>query len=133
MTTTNTLDLSADIIDVRDIIARVEGLEIEREGLEESDPHRDADLASEHCQLAQIMADLQGMGGDEKWRGHWYPLTLIRESYFRTYAEELADDIGAIPRDAQWPLTCIDWEQAARELRYDYSSIDIDGATYWTR
>lgn len=133
MTTTNTLDLSADIIDVRDIIARVEELEAERDGLEDVDPARDADLASEHCQLAHILADLQGMGGDEQWRGHWYPLILIRDSHFRDYAEELADDIGAIPKDAGWPLTCIDWEQAARELRYDYSAIDIDGATYWTR
>ena len=133
MTTTTTLDLSADIIDVRDIIARVEELEAERDGIEESDPARDADLACEHCQLAQILVDLQGMGGDEQWRGHWYPVTLIRDSYFRDYAEELADDCGLIPKNAQWPMTCIDWERAARELRYDYSGVDIDGATYWTR
>ena len=39
---TITLDLSADIIDVRDIIARVEELEQEREGLDISSPERDA-------------------------------------------------------------------------------------------
>lgn len=32
------------------------------------------------------------------------------------YAQELAEDIGAISRDAQWPLYCIDWERAWREL-----------------
>lgn len=125
---TTTLDLSADIIDVRDIIARVE--EIMDGGCDEdgNTPH-DEELAA----LTAILADLQGMGGDEQWRGHWYPITLIRDSYFRTYAEELADDCGLIPRDAAWPLTCIDWEQAARELRYDYSGVDIEGVTYWTR
>lgn len=133
MTTITTLDLSANVIDVRDIIARVEELETERDGLENADPARDADLACEHTQLAHILADLQGLGGDEQWRGNWYPVTLIRDSYFRDYAEELADDCGLIPKDAQWPLTCIDWEQAARELRYDYSGVDIDGVTYWTR
>ena len=125
--TTTTLDLSADIIDVRDIIARVEELEPDVESIGEGD------IIAEWKALTAILADLQGMGGDEQWRGNWYPITLIRDSYFRTYAEELADDCGMIPRDAAWPLTCIDWEQAARELRYDYSGVDIDGVTYWTR
>lgn len=124
---TKTLDLSADIIDVRDIIARVEELEPDIESIGEGD------IIAEWKVLTAILADLQGMGGDEQWRGHWYPITLIRDSYFRTYAEELADDCGLIPRDAAWPMTCIDWEQAARELRYDYSAVDIEGVTYWTR
>lgn len=125
---TTTIDLSADLIDVRDIIARVEELEAEQS----SDPMA-FDNGDELDTLTTILADLQGMGGDEQWRGDWYPVTLIRDSYFRTYAEELADDCGLIPRDAAWPMTCIDWEQAARELRYDYSGVDIDGVTYWTR
>lgn len=128
MTTTTTLDLSADVIDVRDIIARFEELETLNEDMAASED-QDQELQA----LRAILADLQGLGGDEQWRGDWYPVTLIRDSYFRDYAEELADDCGLIPKDAQWPLTCIDWEQAARELRYDYSGVDIDGVTYWTR
>lgn len=123
-----TLDLSADLIDVRDLIARVEELEELEEGKHLTRPELE-----ELEELKAIMADLQGMGGDEQWRGDWYPLTLIRDSHFRDYAEELADDCGMIPKDAKWPLNCIDWEQAARELRYDYSGVDIDGMTYWTR
>lgn len=131
MTNISTLDLSADIIDVRDIIARVEELETELEAQDEDSC--DADTMAERNALVAILADLQGLGGDEQWRGDWYPLTLIRNGHFRGYAEQLADDIGAIPKDAQWPMTCIDWEQAARELRYDYSAVDIEGVTYWTR
>ena len=129
--TSTTLDLSADIIDVCDIIARVEELEelIEGEGCAD----QCQEYADEMSALQAILADLQGMGGDEQWRGDWYPLTLIRDSYFRDYAEELADDCGMIPKDAKWPLNCIDWEHAARELRYDYSGVDIGGVTYWTR
>ena len=59
--------------------------------------------------------------------------TLIRDSYFKDYAMELADDIGAIDNNASWPLTCIDWDQAARELQMDYSAVDFDGVTYWIR
>lgn len=125
---TTKLDLYADIIDVRDIIARLEELEAEQS----SDPMA-FNNGEELDTLTAIMEELAGMGGDEQWRGVWYPLTLIRDSYFRDYAEELADDIGAIPRDARWPMNCIDWDQAARELRYDYSGVDIGGVTYWTR
>jgi hypothetical protein len=60
--------------------------------------------------------------------------TLIRDSYFTEYAEELAEDIGAInPKVAGWPLNCIDWEKAARELKMDYTSGEFDGVTYWVR
>ena len=59
--------------------------------------------------------------------------TMIRESYFQDYAQELAEDIGAIPEGSKWPLTCIDWEQAARELQMDYSTINFDGVDYYVR
>jgi antirestriction protein len=58
---------------------------------------------------------------------------LIRESHFRDYAEQLAEDIGAINSDATWPNNCIDWERAARELRMDYTAVDFDGVTYLIR
>lgn len=59
--------------------------------------------------------------------------TLIRDSYFRDYAEELADDIGAIDHNAKWPVNCIDWNKAARELQMDYTSAEFNGVTYWAR
>lgn len=62
-----------------------------------------------------------------------YGAQLIRDSYFTEYAQELADDIGAINSDAGWPNSCIDWDQAARELKQDYTSIAFDGVTYWVR
>ena len=40
------------------------------------------------------------------------------------FAQEMADDCGMLDRDLSWPYTCIDWEWAARELMYDYSSHD---------
>lgn len=130
------LDTTADIIDVRDIIARVEELEEtlpevadDREAWAYANPEDAAELAT----LTALLAELNGMGGDEQWRGDWYPVTLIRGDYFRDYAQELAEDIGAVNADASWPNNCLDWDRAARELRTDYSSVEIDGATYWTR
>ena len=91
----------------------------------------DDDESEELKTLTDLLDDLKGNGGDEQWRGDWYPLTLIRDSYFKDYAQELAEEIDAIPNNAQWPCTCIDWEQAAQELRMDYSSTEYDGVTYW--
>lgn len=36
------------------------------------------------------------------------------------FAEDMAEQVGAIDRDAKWPMNCIDWEQAAKELMMDY-------------
>ena len=41
------------------------------------------------------------------------------------FAQEIAEETGALDSDAvksaMWPLYCIDWEFAARELMMDYS------------
>lgn len=151
----STLDLSADIIDVRDIIERAEEIESEicdKLGLDscelgdidlhdyarskqddDDSPFLGDDEIAEACTIRDLLGELNGMGGDEQWRGDWYPVTLIKESYFEDYARELADDIGAVSKDATWPNNCIDWEEAADMLKQDYSSLEIDGETYYTR
>lgn len=144
-------NIGDDVIDLRDIIERVEELRTVREdflaelaatahGKEEElgswldSQWRESEETEEEAEelraLEAFLSDMAGNGGDEEWEGHWYPVTLIRESYFETYAEELAEDIGAINRDLSWPYTCIDWEKAARELAWDYSSAECQGITY---
>lgn len=59
--------------------------------------------------------------------------TLIPESEFEDYARQTAEDIGAIPDNAQWPCTCINWKEAADELRQDYSEVEFQGTTYLVR
>ena len=121
--TTATLDLTADTIDVRDIIARYEELEAASDGLPD---------AVERTALAAILDDLRGYGGDEQWRGDWYPITLIRDSYFTYYAREMLEDCGTIPRDMpSWVE--IDWEATAGNVRMDYTPVEIDNATYYCR
>jgi len=121
-----------DLIDVRDIIARVEELEDELDSVEDSDG-TDGEERGELALLVGLLDELKGWGGDEQWKGYWYLITLIRDSYFEDYARELAEDIGAINADARWPNNCIDWEQAASELQTDYSSVEFEGVTYWYR
>jgi len=130
MNTQTYLDLTADIIDVRDIIARIEEVENDRSVLEQGDV--DSDLAGVWAVLDNILSDLKGNGGDEQWRGDWYSVTLIRESYFTRYARELLEDCGTIPRDLpKWVE--IDWDATAKHMLIDYASTEIDGVTYWYR
>ena len=128
------LDLSADIIDVRDIIERVEELEGllgNEEGTDEGWQGTDAEW-DELAMLQVLMADLRGNGGDEQWRGDWYPLTLIREPYFVDYVRELLEDCGDIPKDLPHYIH-IDWQATARDVGMDYTSTEIDGVTYFYR
>jgi len=60
-------------------------------------------------------------------------VTMIPESDFEEYAEELAEETGAIDVTAAWPLGAIDWEQAANELRQDYTHVVFDGVDYLAR
>jgi antirestriction protein len=127
-----------DTIDVRDVIARFEEITAQIETHEESEdretsPVEIMDLRAELTGLEDLLSELKGAGGDEQWRGDWYPITLIRESYFEDYARELADDIGAISRDAKWPNNHIDWEAAADELKSDYSTAEFSGETFYFR
>lgn len=47
------------------------------------------------------------------------------------YARDLAHDIGALPDGYAWPTSCIDWEQATRELFYDLTAVDApDGGVF---
>jgi hypothetical protein len=132
------VDMSADMIDVRDIIARVEHLEqLEQPGpvdLGEDNETAQDDLFAELRSLRAILEDLKGNGGDEEWRDHWYPVTLIREDYFEDYARELASDIGALSGpEMRWPHNHIDWKAAAEELTQDYTSCTIEGNDYYYR
>lgn len=62
--------------------------------------------------------------------GNSYEPTLILESTFVLYAEQLAEEIGAVDSDASWPNTYIDWEAAAEALAMDYTEVEFDGDTY---
>lgn len=61
-------------------------------------------------------------------------VTFVKDSYFEEYAEELAEDLGITSSKFQnWPYNCIDWSNAADQLKDDYSSVEFDGETYWYR
>lgn len=151
----NSIDNRDDIIDSRDVIARIEELEEEREALadalehanEEADDTQEgaaavetataalndwdnnSDEAEELKQLRALATEAEGYSDD--WR---YGATLIRDSYFKEYTIDLARDLhGKAIDNAEWPFSCIDWEKAADQLKQDYTALDFNGVEYWVR
>ena len=141
-----------NIIDSHDVIARIDELTEERDALAEdikeaesrlqgidadddSGPLDEARHALAAWDGADELAALEALVKEgEAYAPDWpHGETLIHASYFTEYAEQLADDIGAIDRDAGWPTTHIDWEAAAEDLKQDYTSIYFDGEEYFVR
>lgn len=129
---------SEDIIDSLDIIGRIGALESEME-----DAKGDWDGSSE-LTMPEALRDFKNAGlmdeleslrklrdeadGSPGWE---HGETLIRDSYFNEYAEQLAEDIGAISKNMTWPACHIDWDAASDTLKQEYMSVDFAGVEYW--
>jgi len=115
MSKTEPIDNTWDIIDTRDIIERINWLEgtIEEDEIEE----------------LKLLKELEEEGIPD-WE---YGATLIRESYWETYVEELANDIGAVDSINENHWLVIDWEATAENVRMDYSTVSFDGVDYYYR
>lgn len=106
---------------------RQDELEAAKTDLDNARSELTEDLQEELKLLRELAEQGEGYGD---WA---YGETLIHDSHFTAYAEQLAEDIGAVNPAAAWPLTHIDWEGAARDLKMDYTSIEFDGETFWMR
>lgn len=104
-----------DVIDLRDVEARIGYLAID-----EDDPEQDPDEKAELSRLRALVEECPSSSG-----------VLIRDSYFADYAEQFADDLGLIADASKWPFCCIDWERAADQLKADFHDVDFDGVEYW--
>ena len=146
-----TIEFNKDIIDFRDLTERYDELKDELENLSGKDQGDFGSfdkwveyiyenffdhnaLVDEITTIKKILDDTAGYGGDVEWQGNWYPLLLIKDSYFSEYVEDLVKDCGDIPSDIPWFIEKhIDWDGVASELQIDYGSIEINDITYWYR
>jgi hypothetical protein len=127
---------SDNVIDSRDVIARIRDLESEIEDILDSEDKEDWDKhdQEEVDDLRDELAALKALEEEASASPDWiYGETLIRDSYFTEYAQQLADDLGVIDRNAGWPTAYVDWDAAADALKQDYISVDYDGVEYWIR
>jgi hypothetical protein len=146
MTTSITND--EDIIDTRELIARIEDLESMKAALEEDVENATTQVeASDATRALNVFAQDEGLelkllldfaSECETLRDYHYGETLIRETYFTTYIERLIDECYPMPEgfdSGNWPFSHMkfDFEGAAEEAKIDYTCIEFDGVTYYAR
>lgn len=149
------------IIDSRDIIARMEELQSEREALaedvqtaeetlsdmdDETPSHERASAEETLSQARQELVEWDEENGDElktlqecneegEGYGDWsHGETMIHEDYREDYVQEWLSDCGDMPRDGFPSWIEIDWKATADNFfRYDYHEIQFGGETYYIR
>ncbi|QIK18319.1 hypothetical protein G7968_07695 [Ralstonia solanacearum] len=141
---TTPIDNTEDVIDSRDVIARIEELEdteatllinVEKglpSAVADHEAWKSGDEGQELTKLKALAEQCEGYGD---W-GHGE--TLIHEDHFVKYIEELIDDCYSLPKEltsGNWPYRhiTIDYEAAAEEAKVDYTEVDFDGQTYFLR
>lgn len=132
-----------DVIDSRDVIKRIDELESEIEGAYDEAQGEDLTfmpivewMEQADCPVADEIAELETLktlAKEAEGYSDWnHGVALIRDSHFKSYAQELAEDLhDKTLGNAQWPFNCVDWDKAATELQQDYTSVDFDGVDYW--
>lgn len=143
-TQTREISNSEDVIDSRDVIARIEYLEGLRddfqadndlpdyagEGNNDNEKWIDWEESEEAVELDILQSLADEASGADDWQ---YGSALVRDSYFREYAEEFIDevyDMKGIPDIIRYN---IDWDGVVSDMQQDYISADFDGVTYWVR
>lgn len=123
-------------IDSRDITERYEELQTELDDLEsdldESAKALESWKADNEFELNALKDIVEQGESSSDWS---YGETLIHDSAFDDYAEELAKDCCDVPVDQwnHWPFNCIDWSLASGQLKYDYTEITHGSESYWIR
>lgn len=136
----NSISNTDDIIDSRDVIARIEELKSEVEDIESAEDYEPLQAKQDHAEIYDELANLEALADEASgYAADWeHGEQLIRDSYFTDYIEELIKDCYELPKEmnsGEWPYRhmTIDFEAAADEAKQDYTSVELDGVTYWVR
>jgi hypothetical protein len=135
------MTIGGDYFSADEVDARIDELESDMSDLLEAFDEL-GDEATDAVKLAMLKLsdsdeadyeELQKLKDFKDEVGEWANApNFIADSQFADHAEELARETTSIDLSS-WPMSCIDWAQAASELQQDYSSVDFDSTTYWYR
>ena len=137
-------------LDTRDLQEQIDNLELEIEDLNEylEDLDKDLGMCGSDFELLTVQDEIEkGKEQLQDLRDELQPLldlkaegipdwdygaTLIPESDWEEYVEDLVKDCGYISNDVPWWIV-IDWAATADNVAADYSTVDYDGDTYYYR
>lgn len=132
-----------DTIDSRELAELLAEMASDRNDLE--DAVNDAEDDEAKAEAEQALAEWDDEHGEqyealkdfcdsaEQYCADWvHGVQLIEDSHWTEYAEQLTEDLGAIPRGLpEWVV--VDWEATAENLKADYTAVEWGGYTYWVR
>lgn len=147
-----TISNTQDVIDSRDVIERIEDLRSQLEAEFEQKREDDDDFAQQYNDdefITWLDAHVEGNDPDvdelnalealrdeaEPYAGDWeYGTTLINRDYWVEYVEDFVKDCGFIPHDLPaFIANNIDWENVAKEVEQDYTTVNFDGQEFLVR
>lgn len=125
--TTDSIEPGTLRIDSRDVIARIEDLQL----ADSNNPLSDDDAE----ELKQLLELQEEASSSPDWE---HGEALILDSDFTEYTEELIRDCYEMPKDLEsgawpWRHMTLDYEAAAQELKQDYMEVTYAGHTYQIR
>jgi hypothetical protein len=86
------------------------------------------ELIDELAVIEDFCNELDGYGDFEHGE------SIVAESYFTNYAEDLTTELGYIPDNLpSFIADNIDWKGVAEDLKVDYMEADYKGTTYYMR
>lgn len=114
-------------IEIRDIADTLRALKEQKENCRLT-PQKYPPLSEEEEDLLKDLLDLQEElefpdSGDDTY--------LLDSNYMDDIAKEKVDEEYGPNQHRKWPFKHIDWDEAGKDLDDDYSSVDIDGDTYY--
>jgi len=137
--------VSLDVIFTSDLVdSRIISLENDKRYLEEAleTAKKEEHLNEQAVYAAEINLDGWYIDNEEEYDlivafkremgSNWKEdLEFIPDRQFQDYTYELG--MQFIPRGIQerWPVSCIDWDRAAKELQTEFSAVEFRGETYW--
>jgi hypothetical protein len=117
MSTLTRISSFDDVITVDDLSDRLEQLDSVGE-----DTVLDEEDQAEFNSLVKLLAEVDNYDCE----------TLVRDSYFAQYVQDLCEDCGDVPANLPNYIV-IDWAATAENIRSDYTPFEFDGVTYWGR
>ena len=126
-------------LDTRDLQARLEELESEREDFQntvnDAEEGEEKQTAQEELDSweGDNLEELEALRELKDEVSEWDDgNTLIPEEDWIDYVEEMLQDCGYLPRNLPWYIE-IDWEKTAENIAQDYGTVDYLGTTYYYR
>ena len=118
-------ELSLDAVFTADVVdRRIRTLKWWRD---ETRPPLDSWYRDYEAEYDRLVSFKRELGSD--WKDS---LTFIPDEQFQAFTYDLAKDIVSEGLES-WPLSCIDWDRAEKELKSDYVSFEFREETYWYR